>query len=120
MIAVGGLSLMLMNSSFGALVGGTQPSRRRAFILVAVLTILPTLILGTSSTNTLGDYISPLRGPMLTYFLNAPLVSMSGPTPTPINLFPNVVVLTIVIGLAESAALFGLLLLWRRWRALSN
>jgi len=113
--AIGGGSLVIINGSFGTLIGATQPTRRRAFLLVGLLCILPTILLGTGIfDNSLWAYLNPMRGPMLNYYMNAPLGALDGSGP--INLLPTQVSLTILVGAAESASLWLMVWGWRRWR----
>ena len=71
----------LLNSALGVLLASTQPSRRRALLLMGALFLLPSLLIPTSTYDTsLWGYINPIRGAVLNFYLNSFARALSDPT----------------------------------------
>lgn len=76
-------SLALLNTPLGIMLAASQPTRRRAFVLVAAAIFLPPIVipilfnisLDLDSAPILWDYLNPLRLPIVLYYrtFEAPL-----------------------------------------------
>ncbi|MFN8374724.1 MAG: hypothetical protein U0694_17815 [Anaerolineae bacterium] len=71
----------LLNSALAVLLASTQPSRRRALLLMGGLFLLPSLLIPASTYDTsLWGYMNPIRGAVLNFYLNAFSRALSDPT----------------------------------------
>jgi ABC-type transport system involved in multi-copper enzyme maturation permease subunit len=78
---MGAALIGLLNSALGVLLASTQPSRRRALLLMGGLFILPSLLIPTSTYDiSLSGYLNPIRGAVLNFYLNSWARVLNDPT----------------------------------------
>lgn len=120
MWVIGVATLVILNGSIGVLINAGLSTRRRAILLSVVVMILSFRVFGAYLTEeTLLGIVSPLRGPILSYYLfntqDVMKSTASGMLASQLTTL-DAVYWTIVAGVFELIALFGLVLLWLRWQ----
>jgi hypothetical protein len=99
---LGAVSLAVMNGGLGILLPATQPTRRRAILLMVAL-LLAVFIIGGAGTQS--DVFSPLRMPLIVYYIN-PGSEISR----------QVFFTTIAVGLIQLVVAAVGIWAWMRWR----
>ncbi|MBI5928532.1 MAG: ABC transporter permease subunit [Chloroflexi bacterium] len=102
-------ALTVLNGGLGVLLGATQPNRLRAVLLtIGVMFILPNFLgldANTNATNSLWDFMSPLRWPIFAYYTR---VNQSGALADAI--------VTAVVGIGELIMIGIVMWCWLRWK----
>jgi hypothetical protein len=99
---IGGLSLVIINGGLGILLPAGQATRRRAILLMVGLSILAFI---TSGLDGEPNILSPLRGPVILFYMDPTGWAMRD------RFFA-----TIGIGIIQLAVVALGLWAWMRWR----
>jgi hypothetical protein len=114
MWVVGVAGIAILNSGMGVLISAGQPNRRRGILVVIIFLVLTS---GSIQGSDFLDIVSPLRGPILSYYLfNSRQGIGIEPIPASLTSTPEAVLLTIIAGVIELVIIGVLVTAWMRYQ----